>query len=202
MKTSFKTLLLLVTFTIVLISCGEMTNTEQKSASGVNRATVEVKLNANGYTAEQQSIIANLEETNRVGVIGHLYVIAPNSGDVILYSTVQGKPTSSGKRLTPTTVNKEQYSTAGTGYGNGVPIIISGTQYYTNELIQDDGTYGSSESYIYWKDVRGTYHRHYMLAGQIVHYSSVPMNFPKIILNIEQLAGTIKVNSTDSTKTK
>ncbi len=155
------------------------------SASGVQKAEVQVPTNALGVTVEQQNVRDRLLMDNKVGAIKHLYIISPESGVILLYSTVKGKVTSSGKRLTPRTV------IATTDMPNdvrGFPVKIGSEQKYTGEVLQDDGTYGDSDPYIYWWDVRGVYHQHFMTGGQIVHLSDQPLrvNSNEIRINLER----------------
>lgn len=99
---------------------------------------------------------------------------------IVFYSSWK----SAGKRLTPTTVVGNGY--ASNGYSNLTnEIQIGNERFVTNEVLQDDGTYGSSAEYIYWKDIRGAFHQHFILSGQIIHLSDYPMAWPKIIMNLE-----------------
>src|SRR5271166_4517868 len=93
------------------------------SASGVSKAAVTVPTGSDGLTTEQRNIADRLKKDNEPGAIKHLYVISAYSGDVLIYSTVRGKVTSGGKRLTPTTVTTYSYN--GSGYG-GFNIPIGG----------------------------------------------------------------------------
>lgn len=149
------------------------------SDSGVSKARARVTTGADGLTTEQRNVKARVEEDNKPGAIKHLYLISPMSGDVLLYSTVHGKVTSGGKRLSPTTV-----VTGGSGEWRERGYRFDGKE--TSEVLQDDGTYGSSNPYIFWWDMRGVYHQHFIGSAEI-HVSSEPMNFPKIILNLEAL---------------
>lgn len=94
----------------VLSSCEEQVTTT--ASGGVSKKTVNVKTDSNGWTVEQKNIAERLERDNIAGAIKHLYIISPYSGQVILYSTVKGKVTSSGKRLTPNTVTEGAYGTS------------------------------------------------------------------------------------------
>jgi hypothetical protein len=132
---------------------------------------------------EQKNIKKRLEKDNEIGAIKHLYVISAYSGQVLIYSTVDTKVTSSGKRLTPKTV-------IGNGFennGNSNYVNIGGTSYTTNELIEDDGTFGSSIEYLYWFDKRRAYHQHYISGGQIIHISDQPLSVKNIVLNLEMI---------------
>lgn len=148
------------------------------ASSEVKKATVKVQTDIEGLTIEQQNVKNRLLADNKVGAIKHLYIISPYSGKVLLYSTVKGKVTSSGKRLTPVTVNNTS---------NGFPIKVGSSQYYTSEVLQDDGTYGSSDPYIYWWDSKGIYHQHFLTGGQIVHVSDkiLRVNPNEIQINLE-----------------
>jgi hypothetical protein len=160
-------------------SCGSFTSTPQ-SSSGVTQTSVVVEKDAQGLTSEQHNVKDRLVEDNKPGAIKHLYVISAYSGQVLLYSTVRGKVTSSGKRLTPMTVQADAQHTA-------IGVNISPTdREATAEVLQDDGTYGTSVEYIYWWDTRGAYHQHYVSGGQIVHVTSQPLNVPHIVINIEK----------------
>lgn len=148
------------------------------SNSGVQQATVKVTADADGHTIEQKNIAGRLTEDNKPGAIKHLYIISPYSGQVIIYSTVKGKVTSGGKRLSPLTVTNTENRYP-------MPTVIDGDNKFTNEVIQDDGTYGSSSDYIYWWDTKGIYHQHFMTGGQIIHVTSQPLNVKSIIINVD-----------------
>lgn len=153
------------------------------SSSGVHKATAKVTTGSDGLTTEQRNIKHRLEVENQPGGIKHLYVISAMSGQVLIYSTVSGKVTSSGKRLTPTSV------VAGQGYNGGwfswgMDVDIGGNNYRTTEVLQDDGTYGSSVEYLFWFDAKGVYHQHYVAGGQIVHVSDQPLAVKSIVLNL------------------
>lgn len=147
-----------------------------QSVSGTKMATVgHVKTGPNGLTIEQSNITGRINMDNQVGAIKHLYVISAYSGQVLIYSTVKGKVTSSGKRLTPDHVD-----------GANIFIFdIAGYQVYTNQVLGEDGTYGSSIEYLYWWDARGVYHQHYVTGGQILHISDQPLVVKGIIINME-----------------
>lgn len=154
------------------------------STTGVHKATAHVELQASGLTMEQENVQKRLQEDNKPGSLKHLYIISAMSGDVLLYSTVRGKVTSSGKRLTPYVVAALDGQAIDREHA-GIPVSIGGSTKYTPEVLQDDGTYGSSIEYIYWWDSKGVYHQHYVTGGQIVHVSSAPMRVGKVIINVE-----------------
>lgn len=170
-------------FVLTAQSC--MDESEPVSTSGVQKITAEVEVQASGMTVEQENIKRRLEAENMPGAVKHLYIISAYSGQVILYSTVKGKVTSSGKRLTPyqvTTIDGD----SGSQYGFKVHFP-DGASKYTGEVLQDDGTYGHSIPYLYWWDVQDRYHQHYVSGGQIVHVSDTPLSGVKsVIINIEQ----------------
>ncbi len=159
-----------------------------ESTSGVQKATVKVETGPDGLTAEQRNIKTRLEMDNKAGSIKHLYVISAYSGQVIIYSTVKGKVTSGGKRLTPNTVAAQDGNSVGAGH-RGVPVRIGDRNLHTSEVLQDDGTYGSSMQYLYWVDTNGVYHQHYVSGGQILHISSQPISVKSIIINMETSSG-------------
>ena len=163
----------------VFAGCDVKSTTPPESASGVKKATVQVPTNSEGLTTEQQNIRDRLLEDNKPGSIKHLYVISAYSGQVIIYSTVRGKVTSGGKRLTPTEVAAKEYRDV------GFEVQIGDRPHWTGEVLQDDGTYGHSSDYLYWWDTKDVYHQHYVSGGQIVHISNQPLAVKGIIINME-----------------
>jgi len=156
-----------------------------KSASGVKKAEVIVKTDQEGLTVEQKNIRERILEDNKPGSIKHLYIISPYSGQVLLYSTVKGKVTSSGKRITPLTVAAMDGEFVGRDH-EGFPLEIGGRSVRTGEVMQDDGSYGDSVPYIFWWDSQGRYHQHFFTGGQIIHISDQPIVVKSIILNLER----------------
>lgn len=151
-----------------LLFCGCEPKQETTARSGVQIANVTVPVGSDGLTSEQRNIRQRLQSDNKPGAIKHLYVFSAYSGQCLLYSTVKEKVTSSGKRLSPNT-KAETWN----------------DKIYTNEALQDDGTYGSSIEYLYWFDTKGIYHQHYFSGGTIVHISTEPMPVKSVIINLE-----------------
>lgn len=164
---------------VTLLGC-DNSYANPKSASGVSKANVTIPVGPDGFTAEQRNIRDRLLKDNEPGAIKHLYVISAYSGQVLIYSTVKGKVTSGSKRLAPNTVEKNQYSLP-----DGFTVHIGNESYLTDEVLSDDGTYGSSGDYLFWWDVKGVYHQHYVQGGQIVHISSEPLAVKSITINME-----------------
>ena len=133
---------------------------------------VRVQTQANGLTIEQENIKKRLEMDNEIGSIKHLYVISAYSGQVLIYSTIKGKVTSSGKRLNPLNVAFR------TNFNRTI-------WKKTEEVLQDDGSYGSSIDYLYWWDTKGIYHQHYIVDGQILHISDQLLAVKNIVINME-----------------
>ena len=175
--------LLAMIFAFALIGCVEQEGTPQ-SSTGVSKVTASVTTQANGLTVEQDNIKHRIEMENQPGTMKYLYVISAMTGDIILYSSVKGKITSSGKRLTPNTVSQNLSSEyASTGF----QIDINGKRMTTTEVLQDDGTYGSSIEYLYWWDTQDRYHQHYVSGGQVVHVSDAPIGARKAIINLDAM---------------
>jgi hypothetical protein len=185
-----KILALVAAVSVSLTGCGSHSGgpvVQTKSASGVSQTTAEVKTDEKGHTTEQNNIIERLKRDNEPGSIKHLYLISAHSGQVILYSPVKGKVTSSGKRLTPTSVAAGQHSSQ--GYNElpyGIPVNLSGNRYRTTEVLQDDGTYGSSIEYLYWFSPNGRFYQIYRSAGTEIVISDQPIAAIKnITMNLE-----------------
>jgi hypothetical protein len=150
---------------------------QQKSDSGVTKASVKVQTDINGNTSEQKNIIERLKRDNSVGAVKHLYVISSFTGDVMEYSTVVGKVTSGNKRLSPKTVNSAAGLTASGAYAN--TVNIGGTVYLTDEILDDGGAYGESGLYLFWFDAQDNYHQYYPSGGTYLHISEKPLRIRK-----------------------
>lgn len=157
-----------------------------ESNSGVHKIEVQVKPNpATGLTIEQENVGKRLKADNAAGSVKHLYVISPLSGQAVLYSTVQGKVTSSGKRLSPGSMIKKYDCGKDCTFIEGQHFYVNGEEQITRVPIQDDGTYGSSSPYLYWFDAQGRYHQLFLVDGTIVNISSQPMAFKQIVINAD-----------------
>ena len=154
------------------------------SDSRVKKASAQITVGSDGLTTEQRNVRERLLEDNKPGSIKHLYIISAYSGETLIYSTVRGKVTSSGKRLTPTSIETAWNNKYG-GWEGGDRIRVGEKEAVTHEVLQDDGTYGSSIEYVYWWDSRGAYHQHYISGGQIVHVSNQPVAVKSITINME-----------------
>ena len=172
-----KKLLFILISGLLLTSCVE--SQQQKSDSGVKKATTKIKTNPDGTTVEQKNIIERLKRDNDIGSIKHLYVISSYTGDVLQYSTVKGKVTSGGKRLSPKTVNGNGNSI---GYSNTVKL--NGTTYTTDEVLDDGGAYGDSGNYLFWFDTQGNYHQYYPSGGTYLEICDRPLRVKKTNFSI------------------
>jgi uncharacterized protein YcfL len=170
----------------LLAGCSSLDQAPPQSSSGVERARVAVTVDPKtGRTSEQNNIIERYQRDNQPGSVKHFYVIAPKSGAVILYSTVQGKVTSGGKRLTPRgTIDEYDCGEDCTRY-EGQRVLIGGNQYVTTEIMQDDGTYGNSVPYLYWFDAQGRYHQHFFTDGQIIAILDQPLANRSVVINAD-----------------
>ena len=166
---------------VYLAGCDQIGSSTPKSASGVSKASVDIPVNSDGLTSEQQNVHDRLLLDNKPGSIKHLYLISAFSGDVIYYSTVRGKVTSSGKRLSPTSVSVGE----GNNWRRGIKVDIGGENHRTAEVLQDDGTYGSSIAYLYWWDSQGRYHQQYVTGGMILHVSDQPIAVGDTVIKME-----------------
>lgn len=171
-------------FTLILLvatsftSCLDLPpNPQQESDSGVIKASVKVETDTDGHTIEQRNIMERLVRDNKVGEIKHLYVISSYTGDVLEYSTVRGKVTSGGKRLSPKSLNNNAGLSGSRGETN--VVVIGGVSYYTDEVLDDGGTYGDSGNYLYWFDAQDNYHQYYPSGGTYLHISEKPLRVRK-----------------------
>jgi hypothetical protein len=145
-----------------------------------------VRVGSDGLTTEQRNIARRLKVESTPGMVMYLYVISPRSGIILLYSGVDGKVTSSGKRLAPRTVAAlDNKGTSSNGEHSGMLVVLGGETRHTAEVLEDDGTFGDSVPYIYWWDTNGVYHQHFFTDGQVIHVSSAPVEIGTIGINLE-----------------
>ena len=182
-KKSVFSLLFIAMLLLGVTGCFDGETEVVTSDSGVKKVSVDVQTNAEGFTAEQYNIVGRSDEDNKPGAVKHFYVISAMTGDVIIYSTVKGKVTSSGKRLNPYTVTTLDGNSSSE---YGFRIDINGERYYTPEVLQDDGTYGHSIPYLFWWDTKDVFHKHYVSGGQIIHISNAPLTVPKVMINLSE----------------
>ncbi len=168
---------------MALLFAGCIDNKAPQSTSGVSKTATTVPTGSDGLTIEQRNVRDRLLVDNDPGAIKHLYVLSAYSGQALIYSTVRGKVTSSGKRLSPTSV---VVGSSGDMKRGGFATGLGDT--VTAEVLQDDGTYGSSIEYLFWWDSKGAYHQHYVGGGQIVHVSDQPLSVGSVTINVESRA--------------
>lgn len=169
---------------LIMTSCG-VGNTANDS--GVSKATVKVQTAPDGTTTEQRNIMERLKRDNEIGSIKHLYIISAYTGDVLQYSTVKGKVTSGGKRLSPKTVNGYTQSSMGTTN----TVTMNGSNYVTDEVLDDGGAYGDSGNYLYWFDAQGNYQQYYPSGGTYLHISDRPLRIKKVNFSVEIFTDTL-----------
>lgn len=175
-------LLLLLAATVALAGCDAG---PARSFSGVKKADVKIAVDpSTGLTIEQNTVSKRLLRDNQPGNLLHLYVLNPLTGDVIAYSTVDGKVSSSGKRLTATMLPEEVFS-GKAKRRQGFGVTFGGNIKDSAEVLQDDGTYGSSIWYIYWFDKNDRYHQHFPSDDQIVHVTDVPLPAARTTLALD-----------------
>lgn len=179
--------LVIIAILFILAGCGtESVSPKPKPSKEVKKVSVRVNTDKDGLTVEQKHIAKRLIEDNKPGAIKHLYLISPYSGQAILYSTVDGKVTSSEKRLTPRSVGCTDGEYCQTE-NNGIRIKVNGEGYKnTPEVLGDDGTYGDSYQYIYWWDTKGRYHQ--LVPGNcVVLITDMPLVTNKVTIDLRNV---------------
>lgn len=124
---------------------------------------------------ERQNIANRQELFDNPAQVSWIYCLAQN-GQIVFYGPVQGKVTSSGKRLEPKSLSgpSGDYYTRGTLEFDGK---------WTTERIQADGTFGDSDQYVYWFDPAGNY---FQWSGPYF-LTSVPIKIDNAVLNVRDV---------------
>lgn len=156
----------------MLAGCTDTPTPPAAAPGGVRDVNASVETGSNGQTVEQNNIVKRLAMDNTPGSVKHLYVLSAYSGQVIMYSTVDGKVTSSGKRVDPTT-----HADCRDKYDQGYSCVVL-------ESMQADGSYGSSIEYLYWFDTKGVYHQIYPNGGMIITVNSEPLAVNEVSINL------------------
>lgn len=141
---------------LVMTACG-VPSVPQEGTGGATQVQdlgFTIPKNSQGNTSEQQNIIDRLKVTTDPTKVLWIHLIALD-GKIIQRMPVAHKVTSSGKRLEPVS------AASSAEYGYNYPLVKGGNGviYETNELIQPDGTFGSSDNYIFWFDPQHRYHQ-------------------------------------------
>lgn len=120
--------------------------------------------------AEIENIKHRLELTANPGLLGFILLLN-EAGQPILYEGVRGKITSSTKRLTP----PDYHSAEGLGNNN-----------YVRAAASDEGTFGTSDPYIYYWNTDGVYRQ---WSGKYL-YSDQPIRLrvEPLIVNVQSTA--------------
>lgn len=164
MKTRIQAILAVSALALVLTACEEeKTATKNIQSEKATQAANSINFTEN---AEIDNIKARLELTSKVGALGYVLLIN-QAGQPIAYYGVKGKVTSGSKRLTPP---DRTYSN---GNGSGIRLAPS-----------DEGTYGSSDPYVYFWTTSGQYvqwNGSYLYSDQPFRIKVEPL-----VINIEQ----------------
>ena len=156
-------LIVVALFAVIGISstgCDEATtgSSTQVASTGATQVTdfTQVQKNSHSRTVEQQNIMDRIEVTTDPTKIMWIHMIALD-GTIISRMAVRNKVTSSGKRLEPR--HSVTYPRGEYGGGGTYPMVPGTKDGITDEFIQPDGTFGDSDSYIFWFDPQGRYHQ-------------------------------------------
>lgn len=155
-----KKLLMILLASTLISGCARNDPPSKKNeqAKIAERAADNIKFTAN---AEIENITKRLQITSDPGLMGYV-VLLSESGQPVLYTTVKGKITSGSKRLT------KPYDFANMGGGGWDKV----------ESPSDEGTYGSSNPYIYFWSQSGQYVQwsgHYLYSDKPIRLSIKPL---------------------------
>lgn len=138
MRRSLKITGTLVVLAVVLAACGH--DKKQPAASVAETQSEKAAVAANsinfGDNAEIANITRRLELTSKPGLQGFISLLN-ETGQVVWYGGIKGKPTSGSKRLTP----RQMLLRGDRGDYNGDFVV---------QAPSDEGTHGSSSPYIFF----------------------------------------------------
>lgn len=137
--------------------------TKQQESKKAEQVAASLKFTEN---AEIDNIKARLELTSQPGLIGYV-VLLNEAGQPIMYTTVKGKLTSGSKRLTRT----QEFTCLESQSSGGMHCDVW-------DSASDEGTYGSSNPYIYFWTQSGQYVQWsgtYLYSDQPIRLSVEPL---------------------------
>lgn len=160
------TIIALAAMTLGVVACvpdSPAKSTKQTQSQKAAKAAQAITFTEN---AEIDNIKARLELTSSPSMLGYV-ALMNEMGQVVMYTGVKGKITSSGKRLT---VPVQKYKIdRGANYGTTLGPAPS-----------DEGTWGSSSPYIYFWTTNGQYIQwsgKYLYSDQPFRLSAEPLLF-------------------------
>ena len=122
---------------------------------------------------ERENINKRQELFDNPAQVSWIYCLADN-GQVVFYGPVLGKVTSSTKRLEPI---------SSVGSPDSMAYYQQFGDIYTAEIMQQDGTFGNSEIYVYWFDPNGNYYQW----GGDYFLTSIPIKINESVLDIRNV---------------
>ena len=150
------TVLLAMVFLITMAGCNKIEPGpgEQVSSTGARQYNPgAVQKDSSGLTLEQSNIERRIKVTTDPAKLMWIHLMSAD-GKIVARMVIQGKITSSSKRLQP----KFVYAGVASGeWKESYGAKFGG--HLTDEIIQPDGTYGDSDYYVYWFDPQGRYHQ-------------------------------------------
>ena len=158
--------LLLLVVAFVQVGCEESV-AEKRAERRENVVTVPEVV----YFTEAKKISQRQIMMDDPNLVMWIYCLS-DSGAVVYYGPVVGKVVSSGKRLEPITLDDEdpfRYAPPGS-----TEIEL------TSERMQADGTFGTSDAYVFWFDPNGIYHQwssNYFLTSVPIKIETPVINF-------------------------
>jgi hypothetical protein len=149
--------LLILALTATLLAGCNYDDPKYAQSQKAAQAAQSINFNEN---AEIDNIKHRLELTSKPGAIGYI-VLLNQMGQPVAYDTVKGKITSSGKRLT------KPFDESANGVIRTAP--------------SDEGTWGSSDPYLYYWTVNGVYRQW----SGLYLYSDQPIRLSQPTLVVE-----------------
>ena len=143
-----KKLAIVLASAVMLVACNDGAAQKPQKITQAKKAAAAAESIRFTENAEIENIKKRLELTSNPGLTGFI-LLMNEAGQPIMYTGVQGKPTSGGKRLT------KNYS---------IIKQVDCGQYNCDEVVgaapSDEGTWGSSNPYIFFWTAAGQYRQH------------------------------------------
>jgi hypothetical protein len=168
-----KLFVILFVMSVVLVSCAPYSQTQAEREQAVKDSSTGAIYEIKNFL-ERRNINTRQELFDNPAQVSWIYCLG-ETGTVVFYGEVVGKVTSSTKRLEPISTTGSDYNAAGS------PLCYSGI--CTNEVMQQDGTFGNSDAYVYWYDSAGNY---YQWDG-LYFLTSVPIKVNESVLNMRSV---------------
>lgn len=129
-----------------------------------------------------KEVVVTFETAETSNIRSYRVLISTDGVNYRAIDSLKADASTPNKRLSPKTVNNSVGLSGSNGFTNTVKL--NGYSYYTDEVLDDGGSYGDSGNYLFWFDAAGNYQQYYPAGGTYLHISDKPLRIKKANFSI------------------